>query len=221
MTRSVTFHINQIVENLIPLNVISMLLNDARYASPKCVSEMHCANSIGDVRSWRYARAPRVKIVINHSRIRRSANNRWLTVLCARQSLNRPFENLSAHPLHSNPLWFLHAASCPNEYDNTVHYRSIIFALTETERNDIRRNIYLAFLWCFLAMPIDYRAIPSIRNEFWIKYLQFFFSKVIYNKQNTKVHHISKNWNNTVLSKIVYIHVTLFQLFTTNCFIYI
>lgn len=89
------------------LNVIFMILNKrnvARYASSKCIGEMHCASTVGDVHSWRYARAPRVKIAINHSRTRGSANNRWLTVLCAGQSLNRPFENLCAPTSRWSPV---------------------------------------------------------------------------------------------------------------------
>jgi len=63
-----------------------------------------CTARIDDVRSWRYARAPQVKIVINHSRTRRSANNRWLTVLWVGQSLNRPFENLCAPTSQWSPV---------------------------------------------------------------------------------------------------------------------
>lgn len=49
---------------------------------------------------------PSAKIAINHSRTRGSANNRWLTVPCARQSLNRPFGNLRAPTLYADRLWF-------------------------------------------------------------------------------------------------------------------
>jgi len=113
-------------------------------ASPKRIDEMHCASTMGDVRGWRYARAPRVKIIINHSRTRVGARTivDWRFSVSGNHLIAPSEISLRTH-FTVIPCDFCVPQVAP--ISTTIpsimwHGRSIIFALTETEWNQFQKN---------------------------------------------------------------------------------
>lgn len=114
-----------------------------------CIAKMQRPSALRDVRGWRYAQAPRVKIAINHSRTR----------VGARTIADWRFSASGNHLIASLKISLLtHFTVIPCDFctpqvapvSMTIpsimwQGRSIIFALMETERDQFRRNTCLVF----------------------------------------------------------------------------